>query len=191
MTALIAAAGCNIAALLLTKLGRAGKAELQNQAPACVEALEQRLVRQRYFFPAHSARQLQSRHSSFGGLFWANSASLAPNFFWHYCPPRNLGFSSRLAAKDAPETRFRVRHPCRPCVWAPGRTANPRRIAAPTRCGGISPNCRPSYRTPAAIGFRRFIPYGGATRRGYSCSGRRQRGDERQRHDARQPAIGP
>ena len=51
MTALIAAAGCNIAALLLTKLGRAGKAELQNQAPACVEALEQRLVRQRYFFP--------------------------------------------------------------------------------------------------------------------------------------------
>jgi hypothetical protein len=68
MTALIAAAGCNIAALLLTKLGRAGKAELHNQAPACVKALEQRLVRQRDFFPAHSARQLQSRNSSCDGL---------------------------------------------------------------------------------------------------------------------------
>ena len=45
MTALIAAAGRNIPALLLTKLGRAGKAELQNQAPSCIEALEQRLVR--------------------------------------------------------------------------------------------------------------------------------------------------
>ena len=72
MTALIAAAGRNIPALLLTKLGRAGKAELQNQAPACVEALEQRLVRQRYFFPTHRQRAAaaigQSRHSSFGGL---------------------------------------------------------------------------------------------------------------------------
>jgi hypothetical protein len=68
MTALIAAAGRNIP-VLLTKLGRAGKAELQNQTPACVKALEQRLVRQRAFVPAHSARQLQSRHSSFGGLF--------------------------------------------------------------------------------------------------------------------------
>jgi hypothetical protein len=52
MTALIAAAGRNIAALLLTKLGRVGKAELQNQAPSCIEAPEQRLVRQRDFFPA-------------------------------------------------------------------------------------------------------------------------------------------
>ena len=68
MTTLIAAAGRNIPALLLTKVGRAGKAELQNQAPSCIEALEQRLVRQRDFFPAHSARQLQSRHSSFDGL---------------------------------------------------------------------------------------------------------------------------
>jgi hypothetical protein len=40
MTALIAAAGRNIPALLLTKLGRAGKAELQNQAPFCIKALE-------------------------------------------------------------------------------------------------------------------------------------------------------
>ena len=61
MTALIAsAAGRNIAALLLTKLGRVGKAELQNQAPSCIEAPEQRLVRQRDFFPALCARQLQS-----------------------------------------------------------------------------------------------------------------------------------
>jgi hypothetical protein len=60
MTALIAAAGRNIPALLLTKLGRAGKAELQNQAPSCTKALEQRLVRQRGFFPVLSARQLHS-----------------------------------------------------------------------------------------------------------------------------------
>jgi hypothetical protein len=68
MTTLIASAGCNSLPLPLTKLVRAGKVELQNQAPSCIEALEQHPVRQRDFFPAHSARQLQSRHSSCDGL---------------------------------------------------------------------------------------------------------------------------
>jgi hypothetical protein len=45
MTSLIASAERNIPPLLLTKLGRASKVELQNQAPSCIEALEQRLVR--------------------------------------------------------------------------------------------------------------------------------------------------
>ena len=87
MTALIAAAGRNIPALLLTKLGRAGKAELQNQAPACVKALEQRLVRQRDFFPAHSARQLQSRHSSCDGLRGPAQPASRLIFFGTTAPP--------------------------------------------------------------------------------------------------------
>ena len=158
MTALIAAAGCNIAALLLTKLGRAGKAELQNQAPACVKALEQCLVRQRDFFPALCARQLQSRHSSCDGLRGPAQPASRLIFFgttvdpetsvspqeWHQRTPLRRGFGSDTRAV----------HVFGPRVGQRTRAEMPR----PRAAVGSRPTAGPATARRSLLGFADSSP---------------------------------